>query len=104
LYHALEGYVMAKNSSLIVLLILLCKISSAQKLVTDLLVLNDSTVHRFTDINELYFLYDTRFNGDLKKLVSKLSKAKNQTAADALIEKIAKITKYEYGVLPLMAC
>jgi hypothetical protein len=99
LYHALDGNVMVKSSLLLFLFIFFCKIGSAQKLVTDLLILNDSTLHRFTDINELYFLYDDRFNSDLKKLVFKLSKAKNQTAANALIEKIAKIRSQESTVI-----
>jgi hypothetical protein len=90
---------MAKSSLFVLLLCLCCYESRAQKLVSELVHLTDTNIHRFTDINELYFLYDERFNKDLKKLVYQLSKAKNQSNADRLIEKIAKLRSQESAVI-----
>ena len=61
----------------------------AQKLVTSLIVLKDSTIEEFKDINELYFLHQAS-NHKLQKLVRKLSTTRSQQEANAIIEQIAK--------------
>lgn len=61
----------------------------AQKLVTSLIPIKDSTISHFKDINELYFLHQAS-NYKLQKLVRKLSVTHSQQDADAIIEEIAK--------------
>ena len=62
---------------------------NAQKLVTSLIPLKDSTISQFKDINELYFLHQPS-NYKLQKLVRKLSTTRSQQDADVIIEEIAK--------------
>lgn len=61
----------------------------AQKLVTSLIPIKDSTISQFKDINELYFLHIAS-NHKLQKLVRKLSTTRSQQNADKIIEEIAK--------------
>jgi hypothetical protein len=61
----------------------------AQKLVTSLIPIKDSTISQFKDINELYFLHMAS-NHKLQKLVRKLSTTRSQQDADMIIEDIAK--------------
>jgi hypothetical protein len=61
----------------------------AQKLVTSLIPIKDSTISQFKDINELYFLHQAS-NYKLQKLVRKLSTTRSQQDADVIIEEIAK--------------
>lgn len=74
---------------LLIFLVMLSGIARATKHATALILLNDSTIHRFTDINELYFLFQNE-NAELQKWVKKLSVCSNQECADQLIEKMAK--------------
>ncbi|MCC7029706.1 MAG: hypothetical protein IT257_05315 [Chitinophagaceae bacterium] len=76
-----------------ILLLLLCinaESMLAQKLVTSLLPLKDSTIAQFKDINELYFLHQAS-NKKLQKLVQRLTSTTSQQKADAILKDIAKL-------------
>lgn len=86
------------NIKLFICLLLLSCTAQASKFATALIPLKDSSIHQFTDINELYFLHQ-RENGDLQKWVKKLSTCKNQESANQLIMKLAKTRKAEALVI-----
>ncbi|MFZ4753533.1 MAG: hypothetical protein ACOYLG_09330 [Chitinophagaceae bacterium] len=77
------------NVKIFICLLLLSGMAQASKFATALLPLKDSSIHRFADINELYFLFQNE-NAELQKWVIKLSVCSNQECANQLIERMAK--------------
>jgi hypothetical protein len=101
LYHAPEENVKTMMNKFILIVMLMCFticINAQKKLATKIIVLNDTTIHQFTNVNELYFLYG-KWSYPLQKLVSKLSKTTDQTKANKLIKEIANIKNPEAAVI-----
>ena len=101
LYRAPEEHAkdMINKVFLILMLMFCAKMTHAQKkFATKLIVLNDTTIHQFTDVNELYFLYG-KWSKPLQKLVKKLAKTTDQTKANKIIHEIAKISNHEASVI-----
>ncbi len=67
--------------------LLLCKKSAAQFLYSELVPIRDSTVHRFTDIDQLYFLN----NNILKKYIHKVLHAKTESDRVHWLDKIGQL-------------
>ena len=84
---------------ILILFLLFNQVVEAQKYATKIIPLNDTTIHQFKDVNELYFLYDNRFNSKLQKLVKKLSVSKSQQSANKIINEIASIKNPESAVI-----
>lgn len=70
----------------------------AQPYVSKLLILNDTTLAQFTDINQLYFLHNKRQHR-LKKLVHRLSVTSKESRANKIIHKIAALRSDESIVI-----
>ena len=66
----------------------------AQPFVSKLIILNDTTLAQFTDINQLYFLHNKRQHR-LKRLVHRLSVTTKATRANKIIQKIAVLRSDE---------
>lgn len=91
-----KQYKMYINTFLFFILCILCLNSQlqAQPFVSKLLILNDTTLAQFTDINQLYFLHNNRQHR-LKKLVHRLSVTSNESRANKMIHKIAALRSDE---------
>lgn len=89
---------MSKLFLTITVLLLAAPALRAQKFATKIIALNDTSIDQFTDVNQLYFLFD-RHSGPLQKLVQQLSVTTDQAKANKIIESIAGIRNPESAVI-----
>lgn len=74
----------------LLIFLLLYKKSSAQFLYSELIPIRDSTVHRFTDIDQLYFL-NNKINKPLKKYIHKMLSSKTESDRAYWLDKIGEL-------------